>query len=74
MIQDCKFEGLILRSQLLHILSTRYSEDGSEPSSLWYKVTVGSLEEVSVDGEPVLPCFTGTKVLAYWYKSTNTDT
>ncbi len=22
----------------------------------------------------VLTCFTGTKVLAYWYKSTNTDT
>ena len=63
MLQDCKFEGLILRSQLLHILSTRYSEDGSEPSSLWHKVTVGSLEEVSVDGEPVLP-------LLYWYKST----
>jgi len=24
--------------------------------------------------EQVLACFTGTKVLAYWYKSTNTDT
>ena len=22
----------------------------------------------------VLTCFTGTKVLAFWYKSTNTDT
>ena len=24
--------------------------------------------------QQVLTCFTGTKVLAYWYKSTNTDT
>ncbi len=26
------------------------------------------------DGKQVLTCFTGTKVLAHWYTSTNTDT
>lgn len=49
-LHDCKFEGLILRSQLLYILSTRYLDEGTDPSALWYKVTAASLEEVSVDG------------------------
>jgi CBS domain-containing protein len=53
-LHDCKFEGLILRSQLLHILSTRYWDDGPDPGALWYKVTAASLQEVCVDGEPVM--------------------
>jgi CBS domain-containing protein len=53
-LHDCKFEGLILRSQLLHILSARYGDDGPDPGALWYKVTAASLQEVCVDGEPVM--------------------
>jgi CBS domain-containing protein len=53
-LHECKFEGLILRSQLLHILSTRFMEDGLDPDALWYKVTAASLEEVDLDGVPAL--------------------
>ena len=40
------------------------------------KVQILTAEEAALAAmleKQVLTCFTGTKVLAYWYKSTNTD-
>jgi CBS domain-containing protein len=53
-LHDCKFEGVILRSQLLHILSTRFMDDGPDPDALWYKVTAASLGDVVLEGVPAL--------------------
>jgi len=47
--------------------ATRQSCPGTMSSSLAAETDESAEDEVRT-------CFTGTKVLAYWYKSTNTDT
>uniref|UniRef100_A0A7S4KVL4 Chloride channel protein n=1 Tax=Guillardia theta TaxID=55529 RepID=A0A7S4KVL4_GUITH len=51
-VNDCKFEGLILRAQLQHMLGARFLEDGADPQGLWHRITYDSLEHLSLDGDP----------------------
>jgi CBS domain-containing protein len=46
-----KFEGIVLRAQLRHILSARYQADGDDPNGLWHRVTAESPDDIKLDGD-----------------------
>jgi hypothetical protein len=62
-----------LAAQVLTLLVQKYLLTGTKVQILSSRICsqVDKLDELAAQ---VLTCFTGTKVLAYWYKSANTDT